>query len=375
MDKVQQELFGEFPRAVGNPHQWVVHSEAEMDVFLDYNNGSNNCYSSICSFLPGKAVADKVSYDLDSPTKESVFYDVEGEHKKVEMMRDDSNIADEVLGDVCDEASLLARESMNNDIPIIGVFTGMGIHMHQLFEPTDNPSDEITSTAMKVIDDLSLDTVDGVPVGDVQRIMRVPNCERVHIEGVYDDKQSIPCGLYTIPLTADELEDCTPQELLDLSQSTRLIDLDYLPERSPMRVFDDYLNEHVQVREDTSLEIGVDDFDDKEIVELAKDLLKMPCMYERIIQPNPGHEVRRNLAVMLFNIGFNPDTAEKFIRRLNWRDFNPSVTKKQLQHIWDNGYADMSCRTMQKKGLCTRQDDPKSCSTYGWSGGAAEWKK
>lgn len=142
-----------------------------------------------------------------------------------------------------------------------------------------------------------------------------------------------------------------------------------------MRVFDDYLDEHLQARESTSLEIGMDDFKDEEVAEMAKELLRMPCMYERVIQPNPGHEVRRNLAVMLFNIGFSVDQAERFIRRLNWRDYNPKVTREQLQHIWDNGYADMSCTTMQAKGLCTRQEDPRSCETYGWSGGSPEWKK
>lgn len=375
MDKVQKELFGDFPRAVGNPHQWIVHSEDEFDVFLDYNNGKYNCYSSISHFPPGNVVGDKVSYDLDSPSKDDAFYDVEGDHIKVEMMRSDSNIADEVLGDVCDEAGHLAKESMKNGIPIIGVFTGMGIHVHQLFQKEREPMDAIASTAMKVMDDLDLDTVDSVPVGDVQRIMRIPNCQRVHVEGVFEEQEQIPCDLFTIPLTAEELEEYGPQELLEMSKGPREIDLSYLPERPEMRVFDEYVDEHMQQMRDTSLEIGLEEFADEEVAELVKELLQMPCMYERVIQPNPGHEVRRNLAVMLFNIGFDIDQAEKFIRRLNWRDFNPKVTKKQLKHIRDRGYADMSCRTMQAKGLCTRQEDPNSCPTYGWSGGSAEWKK
>lgn len=375
MDTIQRELFGRFPRSVGNPHQWIVHSPEELEVFLDYNNGSRNCYSSICYFPPGKVVGDKVSYDLDSPKKDTGFYDVEGDHIKVEIMRDEPDKADEVLGNVCDEAGHLAKESMKNGIPVVGVFTGMGIHVHQLFQEEENPMDAITSTAMKVIDDLNLDTVDGVPVGDVQRIMRIPNCQRIHVEGLYEEKERVPCDLFTVPLSSEELIEFGPQELLEISKGPREIDLEYLPDRPEMRIFDDYLDEHVQQRESRNLEIGMDEFEDEEVAQMAKKLLKMPCMYERVIQPNPGHEVRRNLAVMLFNIGFDVDQAEAFIRRLKWRDFNPKITKKQLQHIWKNGYADMSCRTMQTKGLCTRQEDPHSCPTYGWSGGSAEWRK
>jgi hypothetical protein len=376
MDKVQKELYGTFPRAVGNPNQWIVHSEGEFDVFLENNNGKWNCYSSIARFpAPGGIVGDKVSYDFDSPGKDDVFYDVEGDHIKVEMMREDPDIAEEVLGQVARDAGHLAKESMKNGIPTIGVFTGLGIHVHQLFQPTPNPADAITSTAIKCIEELNLETADKIPVGDVQRILRVPNCQRVHVEGVFDETKSIPCPLYTIPLTAKELEEFGPQELLEESKEPRQIDLDYLPERPEMRVFDDYLDEQFQAMANSALEITMEDYQDEDFARFVKRILKMPCMYERVIQPNPRHDVRRNLAVLLFNMGYSVDRAVSLIRRLNWRDFNQKTTRAHLQHIWDKGYADMSCRTMIERGLCTRMDDPESCPTYGWKGGQAEWKK
>ena len=117
------------------------------------------------------------------------------------------------------------------------------------------------------------------------------------------------------------------------------------------------------------------EYQDEDFARFIKRILKMPCMYERVIQPNPRHDIRRNLAVLLFNMGYSVDRATSLIARLNWRDFNRKTTRAHLQHIRDKGYADMSCRTMIARGLCTRTDDPERYPTYGWKGGKAEWKK
>jgi DNA primase large subunit len=100
----------------------------------------------------------------------------------------------------------------------------------------------------------------------------------------------------------------------------------------------------------------------------------MPCMVQRILQPNPEHEVRLNVAVMLFNVGMTPEDVTNIYGQLGWVDFDRNVTKNYLKDIYRSGYSDMSCRTLREEKLLCVQDDPSDCSCYGWSGGEVEWQ-
>ena len=117
-------------------------------------------------------------------------------------------------------------------------------------------------------------------------------------------------------------------------------------------------------------EIGVDD---EELDYLLDEWLQMPCMYERIKQRNPEHEVRLNAAVLLFNVGFTPEEVIDIFSRVRWVDWNRSKTEYYVRHAWKHGYSDMNCETAKRLGLCTRGDD--DCPTEGWSGGKAEWQQ
>lgn len=396
MDIAQKVLFGDFPRAVGTNQpsgqlrQWVVHSEGEFDVFFDTVNGYKNVYASL-SWRPigGELKLDKVSIDFDTPQKERkeewpVFGgDEPPEDEAIARMRNEEYIADEVLAPVISDAQSMIERSQEYDIPTLAVFSGFGIHVHQFYKEKDNPDKQIDTTGKKYVKELNLKTADMSPIGDVKRVMRVPNAERVHLQmnekGFIESTRG--CGIYTIPLLPDELMDITASELLEMSTSPRNFnrsDLEYLhPENRPeMKMFDDYLSTgkvgEVEQKDMRKLDDSAknDDF----LNYLLKEYLRMPCMYERIKQPEPDHAVRRNCAVLLFNSGFGPGEVIDLFSRLGWSDWDRSVTSTQVHNIYDNGYADMSCRTLRKEGFCTRADDPYDCPAFGWSGGMAEWK-
>jgi hypothetical protein len=379
MGPVARFLYGKFPRRVGNPVQWPVHSPSEFSRFVKECEGERNLYSTISHFdmETGAVISDKISIDLDSPMKDAAFPTTDRDDEKVMLMREDHSRAEEALGPVCEDARKVARLADDEDVPLIGVFSGFGLHIHMLYQETPNASDELATTVRRYNDLLDLDTLDVQLIGDVQRILRVPNVRRVYVdagrgESITSDTHTMPCNLYTVPITHDEMKDISVSELLSWSTEPRSIPLPD-GERPEMRFYEDYDEVRAQVAGRVETEINVDDYDRQGLLNMLKDLLSMPCMYERIVQPNPHHKVRMNCAVLLFNCGFSVEEVEEIFMKLNWKDKSRKKTRKYLKQIYRRGYSDMSCETIQQLGLCQRADDPGSCETYGWNGGTAEW--
>ena len=380
MDEIQDTLFGEFPRAVGSPEQHLVHSREEFDLFLDTVNGRRNVYSSLAWFPSGSVVCDKVSFDFDSADKDAAFEDGLRDDEKIWRMRNDPDLAEEVLGQVCDEVQSLAWACIEEGIPTIGVFSGFGVHVHQFYEPEVNPAEKMGTTARYWREELDLTTLDNAPIGDDQRIMRVPNCRRVHVE-YEEDHPNLrtvidrwPCELWTVPLTAEEMAEASPQRLLRKAKAPRTIPVE-IGERAEMPLYEDYTRSTqnaVTMRPDGPSFEG--EISDEEVGGLIKELIPMPCVYENLLlDPEPPHRIRLNAAVMLFNVGLQPPDVLKLFEAIGWRDWDREVTAKHLRHIYKSGYSDMNCTTLMNEGYCTRSDEPSDCPTYNWSGGECEW--
>lgn len=364
MDAPAAELFGDFPRRVGVPRQWWVYAEEQFDMFYESVCGNRNAYATVSWFdRKLRPVSDKVAIDFDSPVKEPDWG-----WREAKRLQNDSEFRAEVLGDVCDDINDLANVLLNHNRAALGVFTGFGVHVHILYEPRTEPATAMDSTAKKVIDDVGLETVDRAPVGDAQRLMRVPNAQRIE-----DGEQT---GIWTVPLTRPEMESVTPDRLLELAQEPRRgVTCEESATRPEMEVHNEYVRNMAAIPKDPRpTTVDFDDVDDEVLKGVLKDLLKMPCMYERIIQPEPSHTVRRNAAVLLFNSGLGVDDVFELFRQLGWQDWDPEVTRKQLRHLYSSGYSDMNCETLQREGLCVRREDPTQCSCFGWSGGKCEWR-
>lgn len=395
MDIAQKVLFGKFPRAIGtNSHsgairQWVVHSEGEFDVFFDAVNNVKNAYAST-SWRPigGALKLDKLPYDFDTPQKEGedgwpVFGGASlPQDEIIARMKSDEYIADEVLAPVLEDAQSLIRRSHEDGIPVFCVFSGFGMHVYQMYREHNRPDKQVDTTGKKYIRDLNLTTADVKVSRDVKRIMRIPNARRCHLEmedGVMVGSR--PTSIYTIPLLPQEVLDASTSELLEMATEPRSFsddELAYLhPKYRPeMKTHDDYLDsgnmDDVTQKEMRKMEEPVDT--DKFLSWFLKEHLRLPCMYERIQQPEPDHAVRRNCAVLLFNLGMKPGEVVDIFSRIGWIDWNREITKEQLSQIYRKGYSDMSCRTLRKEGFCTRADNPRDCPTFGWSGGKVEWQ-
>jgi hypothetical protein len=387
MDEFQRILFSPFPRAVasdvktGQLRQWVVHSEGEFMAFLRAIDNDRNGYASI-SWRPigGNLLLDKVSLDFDTLQKPDwPIFDGEilPEDEMIARMRNDPEVADAVLGQVIEDATEVVKRSNEEGISIIGVFSGFGIHIHQLYSEKVNPDKQIDTTGRKYVSDLNLETADVSPIGDVRRQMRVPNVQRVHIETNGEEMlEQRPCGLYTIPLIADDFENLTATKLLEMARERRYPDPPDLTDLPHMKAYDNYIEDYSEAKQEDQQRLNESVVADNDgmLQFMLEEYLQMPCMYERIQQIEPEHAVRLNCTVLLLNVGFQPNEVVDLFSQIGWSDWNRKVTKKQVSQIYRKGYSDMSCASCRKKGLCTRADEPKECQTYGWSGGKAEWK-
>lgn len=379
MDFISRVLFGRFPREAGIPRRFTLFSEDHFDDFLDRAaEHSHNTYATLAHFDPVPR-CDKVSFDLDSPAKAGTGSAGDWDHpdipshagdsEVIDLMRADPDLADEVLGPVVEDMRELAAESIADDIPTVGVYTGFGIHVHQLYQETRNPREEMLTTANKFADELDLASLDRKPVGDVKRIMRIPNAQR------FDGDE--PCGLWTIPLSAEEMRGFGPQDLLEWSSTPRhsfsRAALAARHSRPEMTVHEDYLYQSGYTAPQRPLEEDIDHDLHGEAEYWVRQYIAMPCVRERALQPDPDHKTRLQVAIHLFNAGCSPERTLEIIRGLNWSDFDTKTTRKQLKQIWNHGYADASCSTMREEGYCVRLDDTLGCETYGWCGGQAEW--
>lgn len=361
MTPMQELLFGEFPRDAGIPTRFPLFSKNHFDSFVEKAGGKYNLYCSISRYDHPHYYCDKILYDFDASW--DGLFDIEANPpEKFEILREDSRLAQQFLGKVVSESKRLVKKSLDDSIPVVGCFTGKGIHVYQLFREKRNPRDEMYSTANKYKEELGLETLDVKPIGDVMRISRIPRSQRVWERG----DSSVPCPLYTTPLSEDDLLSMDPEWLLEVSQFRTRIDVEPPHSRPIMEVHEDYLRR-------TELDIPQQDFDseasgiDDEYLEwYVKRVVQMPCVSKRALTRSPSHEVRMNFAIHLFNSGLGPDEVLGIIKKLNWRNFDRGTTRKQLNQIYRNGYSEMSCRTMQDYGLCVHSENPGKCPAYGW---------
>jgi hypothetical protein len=403
MDNAQELLFGRFPRAMGvttpsyngmELKQYLVHSEAEFDGVVSKTEGRRNLYSSLSAYQPVKTdgqfdgcavVADKVSFDFDSSAKlspeEKEQYDEDEEtpnwshpvipefasdKQAIQLMRAKDEVREAILGDVCHDVRQLARECIEEGIPIIGVFSGFGIHVHQLRKPTKSrPGDKMLSTCNRWTAELNLSCADEKASGRPFRIMRVPNAERVCHEN------GDGTGLYQIPLKAAELAEIDPEKLMSLSRSPRPSIGSEPDSRPAMKVQEEYLGPDYEegVGQEKMRPLPQQSQADDFYKDLIKDLVQMPCVYERAIGRNPPNDVRVKLGIMLLNADYSVDETTDLISKLGWVDFDREVTRYQLKKLKKSGKGDWSCKTMQSKGLCTRADNKTDCPKYGYQGG------
>jgi hypothetical protein len=377
MNTASRIISNGWPRTVaaakdGDLRQSYIHSEGEFDVFFNHNRPDKNLYINIARMRQDmRPVNASVPFDFDSPLKDSVFEEGTTDGEKISQMRNDSDLAYQVLGDVWDDTQSLVQECWDNNIPAVTVFSGLGVHVHILYQEQVEPSEEKVTTSLHFIEECGLSTHDRKIVSDTKRILRIPNSQRVDSEG--------PAGVWCIPMTEAEVLNNDLMDMLQRCSEPKSIPYHnrYKPENRPeMQVYDDVDVDQSENVGTVEMKGEVDVPDNVEYI--VRSCILMPCVRERFLSANPDHMIRFTGTVLLYQAGFHPEEVQKIISQIGWVDYDREITKKMTESIWKNRYSELSCSRLQRLGLCVHgpnfdefSNDKEDCDTYRYTSGKA----
>jgi hypothetical protein len=381
MDTAQQIIFGEsgFPRTVakgsgGDFSQFFVHSEGEFDLFFDHNRPDQNLYSSICRFRSDmRHITGDVAFDFDAPLKDSVF-DTNSDREKVERMREDEELAEKVLGQVWKDTQSLVRFCKTHSMPVVSVFSGLGVHCHVLHQEETEPVKKKISTSNWIVDECDLSTHDRQIIPDTRRVLRIPNSQRI------DNEKST--GVWCIPITEDEVLNNSIHDLLERCASPKEMPYHerYRSENRPeMELKEGYEDPDVEEARSVELEPRSVDQEISDLTEwIIRNTIPLPCVAERVLSANPHHMVRFNAAVFLLQGGYKPSEVIEILGNIGWVDYDKGITTKMVKSIYNNRYSEMPCNKLYSLGLCVYSEeideysnDESDCETYKYTSGEA----
>lgn len=379
MNTAEEILTNGWPRTVaaaegGELIQHYVHSASEYDVFVEHNKPDKNLYCNIARMRQDmRPVVSTFPFDFDSPLKDSAFEQGTTDGDKIRRMREDADLAYEILGDVWEDTQSLVRGCQEENVPVITVFSGLGVHAHLLFQEQVNPTEQKVTTSKHFVEKCDLTTWDRKILPDTKRILRIPNSQRIDENG--------PAGAWCIPMTEAEVLNNSLIDMLDRCSEPKSIPFHnrYKSENRPrMQVYD-----NVEMEEDS---VGTVDLEQRDISSEVSDNIEyiirtyipLPCVSERFLRSNPDHQIRFSGVVMLYQSGFTPSEVRDIIREIGWIDYDPKITKKMTEQIWSRRYSELSCSKLQSLGLCVMGpdfeefgDEPSDCETYRYTSGEA----
>lgn len=374
-------LFGRFPRTVaagkgGTLSQHCVHSESEFDLYFNTNRPKNNIYGNISRFrYDMRLINGNFAFDFDAPLKDSIFDEEDTDRDKIQKMRLDEELTQKVLGIVWSDVQSLVEKCVEEDIPVMTVFSGLGVHCHVLFQEQVNPFKEKLTTSKWLIEECDLKTHDRKVMKDMKRVLRIPNSQRIDEGG--------PCGTWCIPMSESEVLNNDVHGVLQRSAFPK--DIEYhdrykMENRPKMQV-----HESVDIDDREVQNIEVEDRDVENEVPnnveyIVETCIPLPCIRERVLQSNPDHRVRFSAAAHLLQAGFHPDEVIEILSKIGWVDFDQEITSGQVYNIYNNGYSPISCSSLQTHGLCVYDEmideysnDPTDCETYGYNSSEITW--
>jgi hypothetical protein len=380
MNTATEILVNGFPRTVaaavnGGISQTFVHSEGEFDVFFNHNRPQKNLYFNIARMRQDmRPITGLVSFDFDSPLKDSMFEEGVKDGEKINRMREDESLANKILGDVWSDTKSLVEECWERNVPVLTVFSGLGVHVHLLYQEKVDPTEEKATTSMHFVEECDLSTWDRQVITDTRRILRIPNSQRVDEHG--------PASAWCIPMTEAEVMNNSLMDMLKRCSEPKSVPFHdrYKEENRPkLRVHDDADVEESNIGTVPLEDRDVSDEVPDDVEYVVRTCIPLPCVRERFLRSNPDHMIRFAGAVHLFQAGFRPKEVQNIIRGIGWIDYDAKVTRKMTEDIWKNRYSELSCSKLKNRlGLCVYgrdfdefTNDATDCETYDYTSGEA----
>jgi len=331
--KIVDFLFSIFPREIGIPnplqknsfYRREINSSRELHRYLVLMTGSNKgVYVSLYD-TNVEVTIDKFVFDLDCKTN---------------------------LNKALEDTIVLVERLKKKSIPCSVIFSGSkGFHVYGLLKPKKLSRDIATYYLAHLQRDLSkgIETVDAHLIGDLRRMIRVPN--------------TMNNNHYCAPLPTN-FQKMTLEEILNYSTRIRTRTLHFtrgilksIPELVNIDFSQRISNETQSIAPQDTMSISsVPD------MEILKELVR-PCVFEAVTKPNPPHIVRLDLVSELMFLGFSEDQVLEIIKDLDWEDFDERATKYQIKKIFEK-----KLKPCSNSKLCEVLGCDTNEGYYWWSG-------
>jgi len=320
LDKTTKYLFSPFHRDVGNPKRKRIRSLLEFARFVDENNGVKDVYVSL--------------YPYDFKLIDKIFLDLDGEES-------------------LEDAQRIYAYCLKEGVPVIPVASGKkGFHLYILVKPVrfDDVNEAKRALARATYGLLyrvfgnrkTLLSVDPHPIGDVKRLVRVPNTLRP------PENKS-----FCTYLPPDEFLEMSWEDVVMYVKSPHVYDYDCLngnrPDLSEFMIDE---GGELDLKFEATKPIGnrtpLIPRKEGAVYEFLRRILR-PCLYRHIIEPEPPHCVRVAATLDLLANGLTPEEIFDIYSKLGWRDWNPHITEYQIKSLIK--LKPYSCRKLRRLGI------------------------
>jgi hypothetical protein len=304
------ELFDKFPREVDLKRK-IVYNLSHFLNYIQLNNGIKGVYTSL--------------YDLNLHI-DKIFFDIDNQD----------------LQKAKEDTILLIKRLNEYKLPYIVLFSGKkGFHVYIPTKSWQAPNLETARYVLKRIQytlSNGIKSVDRHVIGDVRRLVRIPN--------------TLNKNNYCVPLP-DTFIYWSISKIIDYAKSPH--DINYEIKPVDVRQLVDFDFDYIQYNIDIDLP---KQWNLPSSFKLVIPLIR-PCLAQKLIEDrDPPHMVRLALVCELMWLGFSQEQIYHIIRELNWSDFNPKITRYHIKHIFEHKYLPPSCEKLKQYTNC------KNCNWF-----------
>ncbi len=342
-------FFSNFPRNVGNPHQYTVYNLIQYNDFVLKNNGIKDCF---VSFLAHDKITDKGFMDFD--------------RKKC---------ITKTLDECLEITKRVFKWLWKEGIPTIPTVSGLnGFHLYPFFIPEkyQKLEDVLKRFSYFVCNESKIwhwetikdkngkeknvkvvEGADAKLFGDDDRLCRIINTERV--------LNGYALGRYCILLDYNEFLSMNTPEIQQMQMSpngTMVEDFEPTMKLTDFDLESVNLNDFKNVPDEIPVSkltmLSTNNNCGLKTAKMVKSLFPRLCVREYLLSSEPPDPIRVEVVVELRNLGFSDLEIVDMLARI-FADYDSTITSYRVEHLPHN-FSSYSCRTLKNYGLCIDEE-------------------
>jgi hypothetical protein len=310
-DLLTLQLFGQFPRIVGNPIDTIVFDIKGLKSFLSYNEGVNDCFVKI---YPLNGMISMIYFDFDG------------------------------FGRALEDAKTVFRHLVKNGHTVVPVASGMrGIHLYNLLTPHQYPDAKklLTSASYRILidtfgDDYVKSTADPHCIGDINRFSRLPNTRR-------PPKNASYC--VALP---PEFLDMTWKDVVNWSRMPHEFSTVAVPNKTLYDFKPVDISKITRIETNEAPTTSQPMFSENSAPVYLESQLR-PCIFKALCSPNPLHYIRVAATADLLRF-WKPYQIADMYSQLKWLDWDYDTSMRQIHSCMD--LKEYSCTRLKLMGAC-----------------------